>query len=138
MRRGYACFVTLALLVGCSSGSGSGGSAPNPVDVLRKIPQCVLPAGASVGDRDFNGNRTATCGIDDQGTNDQLTVYTYKSNKDRDDDVSQFGGSTDSNKVIVGDRFTLEVTGVFDPNTGGVVFEIDPQTLAQDVGGELR
>jgi hypothetical protein len=107
--------------------------APNPVDLLRKIPGIQLPAGTSVGNLDIAGDRYAPGHLPSMGTVEDVTVYTNVS-----DAALQLPmqASTDSNKLIVGPKFYAVYTGVM--GNDGMTFSVDPAQMASWLGGQLR
>jgi hypothetical protein len=141
-----------ALLVGCSSGSPkaapqasppnpvrtlmTNSSAQNPVDILRKVRGCVIPAGTVSGSHDLMGERYASCDFMNNGNvqadgsggtaGTGVTVYTGVLAANRPADVSD-----DNHQVITGFDFVLILT----QPPGGYNVPVDPQTVASEVGG---
>lgn len=125
------------------SGGGLDSIGPNPVAILKKIPGCVIPAGTTVGEQSL-GVRSASCQVNDPDPSatdgDQITVYTSSDSKSLQAELTTQGGaSTDGTKVIAGNRFFLTDTGSIDINNGGgTKFYLDPNVVAQSVGGTVR
>lgn len=106
----------------------------NPVEILRKVDGCELPAGSEVGETDINGNRYASCDfMDNSGTaGTSVTARTYPGNARDFATLDQLQGD-DSTKVILGEDFTVTVTGDFATYSA----EVDPEDIADQVGGQF-
>ena len=52
------------------------GSSANPVEVLRKVPDCTIGAGVESGEPDMNGNLYASCDIEDIAFVEDGDAYT--------------------------------------------------------------
>jgi hypothetical protein len=120
---------------GATTGSASSATtaaavAANPVDILRKIPGCVLAPGETQGDHDVQGDRTAECNfLDNNGTEGtNISVYTWATTEGADKGITD-----DSHKAIVGDHFDLMILGDFPTYSAHIV----PSKIAALVGGVL-
>lgn len=155
--------LALLLLVGCggettdadtgSSGASTESGSPaveegpvessvNPVDVLRKVPDCKIGPGVESGEPDINGNLYASCDIEDVEFTEDGEAYTTDigvTARAVDPAEAMTLGyesatSDDSHKVIFGDGFYLVLTGspaVF--GTGAV----DVEAIATAVDGQV-
>lgn len=107
----------------------------NPVDILRKVEGCEIPAGSEVGDTDIDGNRYASCDfMDNSGTaGTDVTARTYPGDP-RDFASADLLQGDDSHKVILGEGFLVLITGDF----ASYSKDVDPEEIAQQVGGEYQ
>lgn len=114
----------------------------NPVEVLKKVPDCTLGAGVENGEPDMNGNLYASCDIEDVEFVEDGEAYTtdvgVTARAVDPADVEALGyqdaTSDDSHKVIYGDGFYLVLTAspaVF--GTGAV----DVEAIAGAVDGQV-
>src|SRR4051812_27027608 len=148
-----AALATAVVVTGCGSASTTGDSssaagtssggrsaapsasaqAENPVDILKKIPECQLAPGETQGNHDAYGDRYADCSfLDNQGREGtSITVYTYVAGKEPDD--SQFV-TDDSRKIIKGPEFLMSITG----DWASYSSHISPQEIASEVGGKFQ
>jgi hypothetical protein len=139
--------VTAVSLGGCSTASSQGTTEgepdvgasiaavepANPVLILKKIPNCILDAGTSVGMHDIDGNRYVSCSfLDNSGTpGTAITARTYPGDPKQLDPKNLI--SDDSHKQIVGSDFIVSITGDWSSYSSGV----DPKNIATVVGGEF-
>lgn len=107
--------------------------AANPVEILRQM-HVPIPAGVSVGQVDIYGDRYATAQFADL---EQVTVYTYASQLAETAGIGRFGPSSDADKLLIGNLFTVTVTGV-DEGGGGISFPDAPITLARETGSTIK
>jgi len=121
-----------------STSAGSTGRAPNPVTILRKIPNCQIGPGVTQGDSTGDGGFRANCDIeaaDDSGN--QIEVQTFATVDDLNQEL-QLETSDDSHKIIVGPGFILTDTGTLDVVNNGILFDPPIATVASLVGGVVR
>lgn len=130
-------------LGGSTEGDTAAASEVNPVDVLRRVPDCTIGAGVESGEPDMNGNLYASCDIEDVEFTEDGTGYTTDvevTARAVDPAAAQGLGydevitPDDSHKVIAGEGFFLVLTGspaVF--GTGAV----DLEEIATAVDGEV-
>jgi hypothetical protein len=99
-----------------TEGDTAHGSEVNPVDVLRRVPDCTIGAGVESGEPDMNGNLYASCEIQDVEFTEDGTGYTTDVDvtaRAVDPAAAQDLGydelitPDDSHQVIAGDGFFL-------------------------------
>jgi hypothetical protein len=123
-----------------AEGAESEGEVPaepaNPVPVLRKVKGCVIEDGTEVGDHDIAGNRYASCSfMDNAGTpGTSVTVRTYPGDPMQWHPMPDQLKSDDSTKVIMGDDFTVVITGDWQSYSR----DVDPNAIAKLVGGTFQ
>lgn len=115
----------------------------NPVDVLKKVDDCTIPAGVTMGERDAYGNLYASCEIEDvefgKGKDAYVTSVDVTVRAVNPDTIADQGYENaepdDSHKVIFGDGFYLTLSAspeVF--GTGAV----DVDAIAAAVDAEVQ
>lgn len=136
-----AAAMVVGLVVGLEVGQGSAVStiatasptelaAANPVPILQRMGVPLAP-GVAVGQVDIYGDRYASGQFAD---GEQVTVYTYTTQQAENAAVARFGPPTDTNKLLVGDLFTVLVTGV--DTADGISFPQSLAVLSQETGAK--
>lgn len=94
--------------------AGIDASQGNPVELLKKVPGCSVPASVKYGDLDAWGNRFAECEFDNKGawsSGTSVRVYMGDIEKVRAQGVPEQLLTTDSSLVFYGDGFTGRIDG---------------------------
>lgn len=145
--------VLLTVLTGCAGGGeepdpdgAPGGivvvSNADPVDVLRKVPGCVLAPGAITPETDENGNGFATCELSEatvgRADSPDVSAPTVLVRAVDPAAIEPLGygdaAVDDSTKVVFGEDFYLTVSAEPVAFAGGA---IDMEAIAAAVGGEV-
>ncbi|RYB94439.1 hypothetical protein EUA93_08845 [Nocardioides oleivorans] len=123
-------------------GTDSAGPTVNPVDVLKRVPDCTIGTGVEKGEQDLDGNFYASCDIKDVEFKEDGDSYTsdvsvtVRAVDPADLEALGYEDAIpdDSHKVVYGDGFYLTITGspaIF--GTGAV----DVNEIAAAVGGQI-
>ena len=117
------------------------GSSVNPVDVLKKVPDCKIGAGVESGEPDMNGNLYASCTIEDVKFKSEGVYFTdvdvtARAVNPADAMALGYGDidTDDSHKVIFGNGFYLVLTA--DPAVFGTG-AVDAEKIAAAVDGQV-
>lgn len=120
---------------GGSTVEGGGTALSNPVDLLKKIDGCHIPAGTEVGDTDIDGNRYASCNLKDNAGTDgtDVTARTFPGDPTQLATADELSAD-DSHKIIVGSDFIVTITGDWSSYSR----HVDPAEIAAQLGGTVQ
>ena len=108
-------------------------TAANPVTVLQLM-HVTVPPGVSTGQTDVYGDRYASGQFAD---GERVVVYTYATQTAMAAAVARLSTSSDANKLLTGNLFTVTVTGV-DAGAGGISFPESLVTLSRETGAKVK